>query len=107
MICAVFDDIPGWVDRGLVFGHASLTHLNQFRVDVLKIDRSFVGGISSNFDDTAIVRALIGLGKSLGIATVAEEIETMAQADFVRTQGSTSGRDICSAPHNRLSASRP
>ncbi len=68
-------------------GYASLTHLKQFRVDVLKIDRSFVAGIGINFDDTAIVRALIGLGKSLGIATVAEGIETIAQAEFVRSHG--------------------
>ncbi|NCP13648.1 MAG: sensor domain-containing phosphodiesterase [Sphingomonadales bacterium] len=68
-------------------GYASLTHLKQFRVDVLKIDRSFVSGIDENFDDTTIVRALIGLGKSLGIATVAEGIETAAQAEFARFHG--------------------
>lgn len=68
-------------------GYASLTHLKQFRVDVLKIDRSFVSGIGRNPDDMAIVRALLGLGKSLGIATVAEGIETVAQADFARSHG--------------------
>ena len=73
-------------------GYASLTHLKQFRVDVLKIDRSFVSGIGRNFDDTAIVRALIGLGKSLGIATVAEGIETRAQAKFARVHGCDSGQ---------------
>ncbi|WP_184072002.1 sensor domain-containing phosphodiesterase, partial [Sphingosinicella soli] len=59
-------------------GYAALTHLKQFRVDVLKIDRSFVSGIGENVDDTAIVRALIALGESLGIETVAEGIETQA-----------------------------
>lgn len=73
-------------------GYASLTHLKQFRVDVLKIDRSFVSGIGTNFDDTTIVRALIGLGKSLGIATVAEGIETAAQADFARSHGCDIGQ---------------
>ncbi|WP_379922359.1 putative bifunctional diguanylate cyclase/phosphodiesterase [Erythrobacter sp. R86502] len=68
-------------------GYASLTHLKQFRVDVLKIDRSFVSGIGRNFDDSTIVRALIGLGKSLGIATVAEGIETAEQAEFARAHG--------------------
>lgn len=68
-------------------GYASLTHLKQFRVDQIKIDRSFVAGIGRNFDDTAIVRALIGLGQSLGVATVAEGIETVAQAEFVRSFG--------------------
>ncbi|KPQ36552.1 MAG: diguanylate cyclase, partial [Porphyrobacter sp. HL-46] len=73
-------------------GYASLTHLKQFRVDVLKIDRSFVSGIGTNFDDTTIVRALIGLGKSLGIATVAEGIETAAQAEFARSHGCDIGQ---------------
>lgn len=73
-------------------GYASLTHLKQFRVDVLKIDRSFISGIGTNFDDIAIVRALIGLGKSLGIATVAEGIETRAQAEFARSHGCDNGQ---------------
>jgi diguanylate cyclase (GGDEF)-like protein len=73
-------------------GYASLTHLRQFRVDVLKIDRSFVGGLGTNIDDTAIVRALIGLGNSLGIVTVAEGIETQAQAEFVKARGCDIGQ---------------
>ncbi|WP_296719276.1 bifunctional diguanylate cyclase/phosphodiesterase [Erythrobacter sp.] len=73
-------------------GYASLTHLKQFRVDVLKIDRSFVSGIGTNFDDTTIVRALIGLGKSLGITTVAEGIETAAQAEFATAHGCDIGQ---------------
>lgn len=73
-------------------GYASLTHLKQFRVDVLKIDRSFVSGIGRNLDDTAIVRALIGLGRSLGIATVAEGIETASQAKFARSHGCDIGQ---------------
>lgn len=73
-------------------GYASLTHLKQFRVDVLKIDRSFIGGIGGNFNDTAIVRALISLGKNLGIATVAEGIETQSQADFVKSHGCDIGQ---------------
>lgn len=73
-------------------GYASLTHLKQFRVDVLKIDRSFVSGIGTNFDDTTIVRALIGLGKSLGMTTVAEGIETTAQAEFAKSHGCDIGQ---------------
>lgn len=73
-------------------GYASLTHLKQFPVDVLKIDRSFVSGIGKNPDDTAIVRALLGLGKSLGIETVAEGIETAAQAEFVASHGCDIGQ---------------
>jgi len=73
-------------------GYASLTHLKQFPVDVLKIDRSFVAGIGKNPDDTAIVRALIGLGSSLGIETVAEGIETAAQAAFAAAHGCNIGQ---------------
>lgn len=73
-------------------GYASLTHLKQFPVDVLKIDRSFVDGIGRNPDDTAIVRALIGLGSSLGIETVAEGIETWQQAEFVTAHGCNVGQ---------------
>jgi diguanylate cyclase (GGDEF)-like protein len=73
-------------------GYASLTHLKQFPVDVLKIDRSFVDGIGRNPDDTAIVRALIGLGSSLGIETVAEGIETTEQAEFVTSHGCDVGQ---------------
>jgi len=73
-------------------GFASLTHLKQFKVDILKIDRSFVAGIGKSADDTAIVRALIGLGQSLGIKTVAEGIETIEQAVFVKGHGCDSGQ---------------
>ena len=79
-------------------GYASLTHLKQFRVDVLKIDRSFVSGIAKNLDDTAIVRALIGLGQSLGIETVAEGIETDAQARFVKAHGCDIGQGFLFSP---------
>ncbi|TPG14677.1 EAL domain-containing protein [Sphingomonas koreensis] len=73
-------------------GYASLTHLKQFPVNILKIDRSFVDGIGKNADDTAIVRAVIGLGNSLGIETVAEGIETVAQAGFVKAHGCDVGQ---------------
>lgn len=73
-------------------GFASLTHLKKFPVDVIKIDRSFVAGVAINPDDATIVRALIGLGKSLGIETVAEGIETVEQASFLRRHGCNLGQ---------------
>lgn len=73
-------------------GYASLTHLRQFKVDTLKIDRSFIAGIGSNSDDTAIVRALISLGTSLGIETVAEGLENEQQAAFARSAGCDLGQ---------------
>ncbi|WP_395396125.1 EAL domain-containing protein (plasmid) [Novosphingobium sp. BL-8A] len=62
-------------------GYASLTHLKQFPVDVLKIDRSFISRLG-NFEreDAAIVGAVIDLARNLGISTVAEGIETAGQA---------------------------
>lgn len=68
-------------------GFASLTHLKQFPVDIIKIDRSFIAGVVTNPDDATIVRALIGLGRNLGIETVAEGIETIEQASFLRRHG--------------------
>ena len=73
-------------------GFASLTHLKKFPVHVLKIDQTFVAGLGNSADDAAIVRALIGLGSSLGMETVAEGIETHEQAAFVRNCGCTLGQ---------------
>jgi EAL domain-containing protein (putative c-di-GMP-specific phosphodiesterase class I) len=68
-------------------GYASLRHLNQFPVDILKIDQSFVRGMGSNAAEAAIVRTLINLGESLGIEVVAEGIEEPAQAEALRALG--------------------
>ena len=61
-------------------GYASLTHLKQFPVDIIKIDRSFVSRLDmAETQDAAIVGAVIDLARSLGIHTVAEGIETPEQ----------------------------
>ncbi|WP_443136730.1 putative bifunctional diguanylate cyclase/phosphodiesterase [Methylobacterium sp. Leaf113] len=60
-------------------GYASLSYLRAFPFDRIKIDRTFVSEMESNPHAAAIVRAVIGLGASLGIATTAEGIETDAQ----------------------------
>ena len=73
-------------------GYASLTHLKQFPVDRIKIDRSFVHDIEHDIDDAAIVRAVIHLGRSLGIQTVAEGVENEAQAAYLRDNGCDHGQ---------------
>nr|WP_237050576.1 EAL domain-containing protein [Microvirga ossetica] len=73
-------------------GYASLSHLKQFPVDVIKIDRSFVHDLAHNADDTAILQAVLNLGKSLNITTVAEGVETETQASYLRAQGCVLGQ---------------
>jgi diguanylate cyclase (GGDEF)-like protein/PAS domain S-box-containing protein len=74
-------------------GYASLTHLQQFPVDVLKIDRSFVARLTDvNGSGGAIVNAVLGLAKSLGIKTVAEGVETSEHAEYLRAKGCDMGQ---------------
>jgi diguanylate cyclase (GGDEF)-like protein/PAS domain S-box-containing protein len=73
-------------------GYASLTHLKQFPVDHIKIDKSFVSGLLENEGDAAIVAAVIGLGKSLNLQVTAEGIETEAQARRLRAMGCHNGQ---------------
>lgn len=66
-------------------GYSSLSYLQKFPFDKIKIDQSFVRG---NTDDSnAIVRAVAGLGASLGIKTTAEGVETVEQLNRIRAQG--------------------
>ncbi|WP_076068541.1 putative bifunctional diguanylate cyclase/phosphodiesterase [Sphingomonas montana] len=67
-------------------GYASLVHLKKFPVDTLKIDWSFVQALADPCN-VGIVRAIVNLGKDLGITTVAEGIETKAQADRLHHEG--------------------
>nr|WP_243415220.1 PAS domain-containing protein [Altererythrobacter segetis] len=73
-------------------GYASLRHLKQFPVDIIKIDQSFVRDMEIDPGDEAIVRAVINLGKSLNIAVVAEGIEQMAQAERLQRLGCDFGQ---------------
>ena len=74
-------------------GYASLSHIKQFPVDTLKIDQSFISARAADDpDDLAIVRAVIGLGQSLGISTVAEGVESLAQVNLLRREGCDVGQ---------------
>jgi EAL domain-containing protein (putative c-di-GMP-specific phosphodiesterase class I) len=68
-------------------GNSSLTALRRFPFDILKIDKSFVSGIGAGEEDSAIVAATISLGQALGLRTVAEGVETEAQAAFLVRNG--------------------
>jgi diguanylate cyclase (GGDEF)-like protein/PAS domain S-box-containing protein len=68
-------------------GYASLTHLKQFPVDQIKIDRSFVRDLEHDPDDEAIIAAVIGLGRSLKLKVTAEGVETAGQAQRLHDLG--------------------
>jgi EAL domain-containing protein (putative c-di-GMP-specific phosphodiesterase class I) len=68
-------------------GYSSLTYLKRFSVDCLKIDRSFVEGLSHSDHDRAIVSAAVQLANAFGILTVAEGVETEEQLATLRALG--------------------
>ncbi len=70
-------------------GYSSLSYLCAFRFDKIKIDRSFVREICDSREALAVVRAITGLSRSLGIATTAEGVETPEQAACLRREGCT------------------
>jgi EAL domain-containing protein (putative c-di-GMP-specific phosphodiesterase class I) len=65
-------------------GYSSLSYLRKFPIDALKIDQSFVSQLTAVPDETAIVTAVISLGRSLKLRVVAEGVETLAQLEFLR-----------------------
>jgi diguanylate cyclase (GGDEF)-like protein/PAS domain S-box-containing protein len=68
-------------------GYASLTHLRQLPVDVLKLDAAFAAGIGKEMRDEAVIRALLTLAQGLGLIVVVEGIEEIAQLDWLRQGG--------------------
>jgi diguanylate cyclase (GGDEF)-like protein len=68
-------------------GYATLSQLLTIRIDKLKIDRLFIAGIGKDPHSEAIVRVTIGLARDLGLAAIAEGVETAAQLAVLRSEG--------------------
>ena len=73
-------------------GYSSLTYLKRFPVEAIKVDRTFVNGLGIDNEDSTIVEAVVRLGHSLGLAVVAEGVETPLQLSRLRELGCDRGQ---------------
>jgi diguanylate cyclase (GGDEF)-like protein/PAS domain S-box-containing protein len=73
-------------------GYSSLSYLRRFPIDSIKIDRSFIGSLATDSDQTAIVVAMISLAHTLRLRVVAEGVETAGQAAFLCEHGCDEGQ---------------
>ncbi len=92
-------------------GYSSLSYLQKFPFDKIKIDQSFVRSLSANRDSLAIIRSVCALGKTLGLTTIAEGVETEEQMSQIekkgcqQVQGYLTGRPLAPDVADRLVAS--
>jgi len=68
-------------------GYSSLSYLQAFPFDKIKIDQTFIAKIGTNNQATAIIHAIVGLGRALALPVIAEGVETEEQLAFLVTEG--------------------
>jgi diguanylate cyclase (GGDEF)-like protein len=70
-------------------GYSSLSYLRSFPFDKIKIDQSFLHDLAANAGSKAIIRAVVGLGSSLGMTTACEGVETQEELEYLKREGCT------------------
>ena len=83
-------------------GYSSLSYLHRFPIDILKIDRSFVSRLTNSDNGPELARAVITLGETLGLDTVAEGIELEPQVAALLALGCVAGQGFLFAPAESL-----
>src|SRR5690606_9300207 len=84
--------VKWWLDD-FGTGYSTLTHLRDFPISGIKLDRSFTIGVGEeDLASTRLARALVGMAQGLGLETVAEGVETHIQARLLREQGWQNGQ---------------
>lgn len=73
-------------------GYSSLNYLKKFPIDIIKLDKSFIGSISENGVDTLLIKNILTLAHDLEFEVVAEGIETKEQLDYLKTHCCESGQ---------------
>lgn len=79
-------------------GYSALSYLHRLPLDILKVDRSFVADVDQSVERLAMTRAILSLGRSLGLTTVAEGVERQSQLDELQAHGCTAAQGYFWSP---------